>query len=123
MQAHPIDAVIDVDPPGATGASYLRSAILSVRKGGRVALVGGRGDDEIPVSYITLLFRDITIRGSLVYEREHIRGLIKLAETGILKLGQKSGLEIIGPFPIEDFENALEAARNCAAGRLVVVNP
>ncbi|KAK5630203.1 hypothetical protein RRF57_005918 [Xylaria bambusicola] len=38
----PVDAVVDVSPPAATGAPNFAAALSSLRDGGRVAVVGGR---------------------------------------------------------------------------------
>ncbi|KAL7916807.1 GroES-like protein [Trichoderma velutinum] len=119
----PIDAFVDVSPAAATGTSYLASCILSVRKGGRVCLVGGRGDTTLPVPYLFLMFNNITLRGSLMYDAEDVQGLLKLAESGILKLDAEGGLGILASYPLEDYAKALEKAESCSDGKIVVVNP
>lgn len=119
----PIDAFVDMGPAAATGTSYLASCILSVRKGGRVCLMGGRGDTTIPVPYLFMMFNNITLRGSLMYEDEDVTGLIKLAESGILKLNAEGGHGVLGSYPLEDYAKALETAKGCAEGKIVVINP
>ncbi|PNP51257.1 hypothetical protein THARTR1_08161 [Trichoderma harzianum] len=119
----PIDAFVDVGPAAATGTSYLASCILSVRKGGRVCLIGGRGDATLPVPYPFLMFNNITLRGSLMYDDEDVKRLLKLAESGILKLDVEGGLGVLASYPLEDYAKALEKAKSCAKGKIVVVNP
>ncbi|EHK23030.1 uncharacterized protein TRIVIDRAFT_29757 [Trichoderma virens Gv29-8] len=119
----PIDAFVDVGPAAATGTSYLSSCILSVRKGGRVCLMGGRGDTVLPIPYLFMMFNNITVRGSLMYDAEHVRGVIQLAESGILKLGAESGLGILATYSLRDYANALERAKSCSEGNIVVVKP
>ncbi|KAH8802601.1 chaperonin 10-like protein [Xylogone sp. PMI_703] len=119
----PIDVFVDVSSAAATDAPYLGSCIASVRKGGRVCFLGGRGDTTIPIPYLAVMLNEITIRGSLMYDPEHVRGLIQLAESGVLKLGAEGGFEVMGPYPIEEYTEALEQARKCSVGKIVVVNP
>ena len=45
-----------------------------------------------------------------MYEREDIKGLIKLAESGVLKLGKEAGQEIFGSFKLEKAEKATNIA-------------
>lgn len=117
-----IDAFVDVAPAAATGASYLNSAILAVRKGGRVCLMGGRGDATLPAPYLAMMFNDITIRGSCMFEAEHVRGLIQMAEAGILKLNGEGGFEVLASYPFDKYAEALEKGKNLSAGKIVVVN-
>ncbi|KAL6691203.1 hypothetical protein J3F84DRAFT_387097 [Trichoderma pleuroticola] len=119
----PIDGFVDVGPAAATGTSYLASCILCVRKGGRVCLMGGRGDTTLPVPYPFLMFQNITLRGSLMYDDEDVKGLLKLAESGILKLNVEGGLGVLASYLLEVYAKALEKAKSCAEGKIVVVNP
>jgi NADPH:quinone reductase-like Zn-dependent oxidoreductase len=119
----PIDAFVDVSPGAASESSYLSSCMLSVREGGRISLIGGRTDSTLPIPYLALMFNNITIRGSYMYDQEHVRGIIKLAESGVLKLGANGGFEVLGPFPLDEYTDALGEAENCAAGKVVAVSP
>ncbi len=119
----PVDAFVDVGPTAATGAACLGPCLLSVRKAGRLCLIGGRRDPTLPVPYTALMFNDITIRGSLMYDPEHVRGLIQMAESGILKLGEEGGLEVLASYPLEKYAEALEHAKSSSAGKIVSVNP
>jgi threonine dehydrogenase-like Zn-dependent dehydrogenase len=47
-----------------------------------------------------------------MYEREDVRGIIKLVEAGVLKLGKSAGQEVVGQFPLEEWQKAFEAAAN-----------
>ncbi|PTB36256.1 hypothetical protein M441DRAFT_31393 [Trichoderma asperellum CBS 433.97] len=117
-----IDAFVDLGPSAATGSTYLGSAILSVRKGGRVCLLGGRADAALPAPYLAVMFNDITIRGSCMFEAEHVRGLIKMVEAGILKLNGEGGFEVLASYPFEAYAEALERGRDISVGKIVVVN-
>ncbi|EFY92350.1 hypothetical protein J3458_000965 [Metarhizium acridum] len=124
IAAHgPVDAVVDFSPPGATASEFLGQAILSLRRYGRVCLMGGRGDAALPVPYGFMVFKDLTIRGSWMYEREHVRALIKMAESGVLKLGKAAGLEVIASYPLEKMDEALDKGLEAGASELVVIGP
>jgi hypothetical protein len=43
------------------------------------------GPKDIAVPYVMAVLNNLTIRGQYMYEREDARGLIKLAEAGLLK--------------------------------------
>ncbi|RFU82150.1 alcohol dehydrogenase [Trichoderma arundinaceum] len=117
-----IDAFVDLGPWAATGSSYLGSAIQAVRKGGRVCLLGGRADATLPAPYLAMMFNDITIRGSYMFEGEHVRALIRMTEAGILKLNGGGGFEVLASYPFEKYAEALERGRSLSAGKIVVVN-
>jgi D-arabinose 1-dehydrogenase-like Zn-dependent alcohol dehydrogenase len=117
-----IDAFVDVGPSAATAATYLNTAMLSVRKGGRICLLGARGDAALPIPYLAMMFNDIMIRGSCMFEAEHVRGLIKMAEAGVLKLDAQGGFEVLASYPLEKYSQALERGREISAGKIVVVN-
>jgi hypothetical protein len=46
-----------------------------------------------------------------MYEREDARGIIKLAEAGVLKLRKSAGHNVIGQFSFEEWEKAVETAK------------
>ncbi len=71
--------------------------------------------------YVVATLNNITIKGKYRYEREDVRGLIKLAESGPLKLGKSAGHEIVGQFRLEEWEKVFKtAAENPATGKAVV---
>ena len=72
--------------------------------------MGGRADAVIPVNYATMVFKNLTIRGSFMYEREDVKGLIKLAESGRLAIGAIGGFPILAKIPLERYEEALTEA-------------
>ncbi|KAI1161708.1 alcohol dehydrogenase [Nemania serpens] len=109
----PVDAVVDVSPPAATGAPNFAVALSVLRFGGRVTLVGGRGDKTLPISYANVVLKSLTIKGSYMYWREDVEGLIRLAEAGLLKLGKKAGHEVHGTYSLDEYRTAIdEAAQN-----------
>ncbi|SPQ24269.1 5b8e800e-8472-4394-ad96-587a785498e3 [Thermothielavioides terrestris] len=80
------DAVLDLSPPMAKGSSHLTSCILSLRHSGRVSLMGGIGEAELPLFFIVR--NDITLKGKLMYDYA----------------------DIAGTFPLEQWEEAFDAA-------------
>ncbi|KAI0453553.1 alcohol dehydrogenase [Xylaria acuta] len=120
----PVDAVIDVSPPAATGATNLAAAISVLRNNGRVALVGGRGDKTLPIPYFKALVNNWTIKGSYMYAREDLEGVVRLAEAGLMKLGKRAGHVIQGVYGLDDFLAAIDKAVEMAGpGSLVYIKP
>lgn len=71
-----------------------------------------------------MIVKSLTLKAQYMYDWEDANGLIKLAERGVLKLGKKAGVQIVGQYKLEDWEKALEhAAENGAWGQEVVFRP
>jgi D-arabinose 1-dehydrogenase-like Zn-dependent alcohol dehydrogenase len=118
-----IDAYIDISPGVASDSTHVRSCIMAVKPYGRVSLMGVIHKD-IAVPYVVAVLKNLTIRGQYMYEREDARGIIKLAETGVLKLGKSGGHELVAEYPLEEFDKALETAKNNPeAGKVVLFTP
>ena len=100
------DAYLDLSPPAAGASTHLRSAIVSLRKGGRVSLMGGLMDD---ISFPTreILFNDIALKGQWMYDAATVRDMIKLVESGVLDLTQ---VKVAGKFRLEEWEQAFDVA-------------
>lgn len=106
----PVDVVLDILPPAAS-AQQVMAALLSVRPGGRVALMGGVGTSgagELPLPYSWLMRNDVTLRGQWMYPRSAVPRLIALARSGLIDLG---GYDIT-QFPLM---NVREAVAHAAA--------
>ncbi|KAK1753153.1 hypothetical protein QBC47DRAFT_387883 [Echria macrotheca] len=110
-----VDVFAEISPPAAVGSTHIESCMSAVRQYGRICLMGGRMDPKVPISMLELVFKNITIRGSYMYEREHVKGLIKLAESGALKLGKAAGMPVLGEFPLENFEAGLDMVEKHSA--------
>lgn len=115
----PIDVYFDISPPAASESTHLRSGILSVRHGGRVSLMGGiRGDVAVPLGYV--MHANMTIKGKWMYEREDILKLIRLVESGRLRVDDGN----VKKYALEQWEEAFEmAASEAGPGRLVALVP
>ena len=114
----PIDAALDILPPGASPAPT-RAAALSLREFGRLALMGGQQDD-IALPYGWLMRNSITLRGQFMYPRHANSSLIALVRAGLVDLGVFE----IASFPLADFDAALErAAANAGAFKTTALCP
>jgi len=104
-----IDAVFDIAPPEAAQSTHLKSCIMAVKRSGRVSLMGGIYDDVL-IPYHLLVHKDVTLKGKWMYGREEIKALIRMVETGVLKIGNLSCAKIVGEFGFEDWQKALDTA-------------
>ena len=119
----PVDAYIDLSPPSASESTHIRSCFPALRKYGRACLMSIISHD-VAVPYTLLTWNSLTIKGQFMYERDDARLLIKMAETGVLKLGKEGGIEVVGRFKLEEAEEAFAVAmKNPEVGKLVVIVP
>ncbi|EED16364.1 conserved hypothetical protein [Talaromyces stipitatus ATCC 10500] len=101
----PVDVYFDISPPMAAESTHLRSGLLSVRHGDRVSLMGGiKGDVAIPLGYV--MHGNMTIKGKWMYEREDVLKLIKMVESGRLRLD--GGSSSVKRYGLEQWEEAFE---------------
>ncbi|MDR3497892.1 MAG: zinc-binding alcohol dehydrogenase family protein [Parvibaculum sp.] len=88
--AGPIDCVLDLLPPMATPAQ-VRAAVLAVRPGGRVVLMGGvgmAGGGDLALPYAWMMRNNITVRGQWLCPRDAVPRMIGLVRSGLLDPGQ-----------------------------------
>lgn len=105
----PIGAVLELSPPASAQSTHIQSAILALRHGGRVSLMGGITENySMPIR--TIMRKDITLKGKWMYERVDILSFIRLVESGVLNVGAKVGLSIVGEYTLSDWEEALDKA-------------
>ncbi|KAF4629535.1 hypothetical protein G7Y89_g8615 [Cudoniella acicularis] len=119
-----IDAYIDISPPFANESTHVRTCMMALKRyNARVSLMGFIQKD-IPLPYMMAVGKNITIVGKYMYEREDVRALIRLTETGLLKLGKSGGREILAKFTLDDFEKAFELAQQTNdASKIVLIEP
>ncbi|RFU26347.1 hypothetical protein B7463_g9991, partial [Scytalidium lignicola] len=116
----PIDAFLDISPHVANDSSHIRSCFMALKPYRRASLMRVITKD-IAIPYMVATLNNITIRGQYMYEREDARGIIKLVESGALKLGKAAGHDIVRTFKYEDWEKAVETSSNSpGAGKIVV---
>ena len=102
----PIDVVMDFTPMGTENPLYLRSGIAALATNGRAVLMGFAYGD-LAANYSALVIKNLTIKGKYMYEREDITGVVKLVESGLLKLGKQAGQQLLAQYKFEDFEKAI----------------
>jgi alcohol dehydrogenase len=114
----PIDRVLDILPL-LPDAAPVRSAAMSVRANGSVALMGGLGVDvALPCRW--LMRNNITIRGQWMYPRDAVPRFIALLRSGLLPLDHVDVTE----FPLAGINEAIaHAAAHAGAFRLTVLRP
>lgn len=100
-----IDAFLDLSPPEAANSTHFQTCMLSLRKGGRVSLMGGL-NNELTIPVKAVVSRDLKIMGKWMYERQDVRDMIKMIEIGVLRLGGK----VVEKFGLEDWEKAFDRA-------------
>ena len=105
--------------PREASASQVQAAVLALRPGGRVVLMGGVRSD-LPLNYNWLMHNDITLRGKWMYEREAIPRMIQMVRAGLIDLGQFDMTE----FALDDANEAVaHAAANAGPRQLTVLRP
>jgi alcohol dehydrogenase len=117
----PIDFVLDFLPREAT-AAQARAAILSVRLGGRVMLMGGlRGaEGNLGLNYNWLMHNEVTLRGVWMYRRDAIPRMVQIVRAGLIDLGQFE----LSEFALDKANEAVaHAAANAGPRQLTVIRP
>ncbi|KAI1364886.1 GroES-like protein [Xylaria arbuscula] len=120
----PADAFIDCTPHTVVSEpSHFRSALLSLRKRGRVGLMGGMAS-SVSLPYFLMILNSLEVKGKWMYTPAEIRRIVKMIEVGTLKIGQAAGHEVRGRFKLEEYEKAFETAdQNAGWGTLVLFTP
>ena len=119
-----VDAVIDISPAQATGSNNIAAAASVLRRYGRISLMGACHDQAIPIPYMAAVAKSLTIYPQFMYRREDQRGIIKLAESGLLKLGEKGGHNIVATYGLDELDAALDkAVETSSPGNMVILKP
>ena len=118
------DAFLDFSPPAAAKSTHIASAMAALKPFGRACFMGGiYGNVEI--SYFSLMLKNLSIQGRLMYSRHMVVRLIKMIEKGNLKLGEEAtGMRTMGKFGLDRIDEAIEmAAREKGWGKQVLLMP
>ncbi|KAK4504593.1 hypothetical protein PRZ48_005509 [Zasmidium cellare] len=119
----PIDAFLDIGPPGAAKSTHIKSSILATGQGARISLMGGYLED-IPIPHVDIMGANKKLFGKMMYERADVERLFKMIEAGTLKIGRAGGVEVVGKHKLEGWRDAWEdAARHSTFGQQVVIAP
>lgn len=117
------DAYIDFSPASAASSTHIVAAIAALRSFGKCALMGGISD-LISIPYGLIMFKSLRLQGRYMYDRAHISQLIQMIEAGNLKLGAAAGIKNLGPYSLDQIDDALKAAGDAASwGSQVVLTP
>ncbi|KIX04170.1 uncharacterized protein Z518_07724 [Rhinocladiella mackenziei CBS 650.93] len=116
QQLGPIDKFLDFSPAAAATSTHIISCLMALRKGGRACFQGGiTGPVQIP--YPVVMFNDLKICGKFMYEREGVRKIISLVESGRLKFE----IPDMRVFELEKWEDGFKAAEERGGWRELVV--
>lgn len=117
-----IDCVFDFLPPSAS-AEAVRTAIMTVRTGGRIMLMGGvgtAGGADLALPYAWLMLNNIELRGQWMYAREVAPRLIGLIRAGLLDLHQFT----FAAFGLDAANDALaHAAAHAGPFQMTLITP
>ncbi|KAK1456026.1 hypothetical protein CCUS01_10205 [Colletotrichum cuscutae] len=116
------DAFWDMSPATAVSSTHFKSCLEALRIGARVSLSGGAPLD-VNFSYVDILFRALTVKGTMMSSPEQTRRLIKLVESGILPLGDRVGMGPVRAFALEAWEEAWDAADQRREPGEIVITP
>ena len=103
------DVFFDISPPAAWESTHLKAAICALRHSGRVSLMGGQQQD-VKIPYVRIMHWNLQLKGKWMYERSDVDELIKMVETGILKLQDGEGMKCKGIFGLDEWEKASDVA-------------
>lgn len=120
----PADVFLDLSPPAATGSSLITACATALRTEGRIVLMGGRGDPNLPFPWPLVLRKQLTIKGGFMYKREDVEYMAKLLHSGRVKTTKEQGFNIAGSFKLEEWEKASETSIKTAGfGQTTIFAP
>jgi alcohol dehydrogenase len=103
---------------GAAEPSSTLAALNSLRRGGRLVLMGSMTVD-LPVSYMQLMINSLEIIGNFMYPASAYRRVLALVRSGALEIST------INPkvFPLTELAAAMDAAASAGSLECVVMKP
>lgn len=106
-----VDVFFDISPPEAVKSPHFKAAILSLRHGGRVSLMGGQRED-VSIPHVFVMHFNLKLQGKWMYERQDVRDLMRLIETGGLRLGKGTAMSSADSkaFKLHDWQQAFDYA-------------
>ncbi len=103
---------------GAQDSDATLAALKSLRRGGRLVLMGSMGV-PLPVSYLEVMLNDLEILGQFMYPQDTFMRLIDLARAGLLDINAIRTRS----FPLGALPGAMEAAPTAGGLQCIVVEP
>ncbi|TDZ36152.1 L-threonine 3-dehydrogenase [Colletotrichum trifolii] len=116
------DAFWDMSPSAAATSTHFKSCLNALGHGSRVSLVG-RVLSGVDFSYMDILGRGLTIKGTWMSTPEQTQRLIKMAEIGLLPLDEAAGMGPVNKFRLEQFEEALDMATHRTEPGEIIIAP
>ncbi|KAK1749344.1 NAD(P)-binding protein [Echria macrotheca] len=104
-----VDVYFDMSPPSASQSPHIKAGIAALRPKGRMSLMGGAAGD-VGFPYYQIMVKGLTLQGSWMFTPSQIDDVIRLVETGRLKLGKVAGVECLGVFELDEWEKAFQVA-------------
>lgn len=117
-----VDVFFDISPPSAPNSSHFRAAILALNHSGRVSLMGGQLTDVgIPLQKI--MRENITLRGTWMYSPKQIKEVIKMVESGLVKLKDGESMQCRGTYGLDAWKEAFDKAAEVGGTGYVLLRP
>jgi alcohol dehydrogenase len=108
-----LDIVGNAQDPSAT-----LTALHSLRRGGRLMLMGSMGV-PLPISYLEVMLNNLEVMGQFMYPRDVFRRLGDLTRSGLLDINAIRTRS----FPLDALSGAMEAAATAGGLECIVVKP
>jgi alcohol dehydrogenase len=103
---------------GAQDPSATLAALKSLRRGGRLVLMGSM-TVPLPISYLDVMLNNLEILGQFMYPQDTFTRLVDLARAGLLDLRAIR----VRAFPMEALPAAMEAAATADSLECAVITP
>lgn len=118
-----VDVYFDMSPPKASRSPHIKAGILALRPKGRMSLMGGAAGD-VAFPYYQIMVKGLRLQGSWMFTPQQVDEVIRLVETGRLKLGEEAGIKCLGVYEMEEWEEAFRVAGDEGrAGRFALFAP
>jgi len=92
------------------------------KQGGQIGLMG-TAFDGVSFDYLDIMAKGLTIRGLWMSTREQTVRLLAMAESGLLPLGEKAGHGPVLSFKLDEWKQALEAAKERIEPGEIIITP
>jgi alcohol dehydrogenase len=102
----------------AQDANATLAALKSLRRGGRLVLMGSM-TVPLPISYLEVMLNNLEIVGQFMYPQNTFMRLVDLARAGLLDIHAIQTRS----FPLETLPSAMEAAATAGGLECIVVEP
>jgi alcohol dehydrogenase len=103
---------------GAQDPNATLAALKSLRRGGRLVLMGSMGV-PLPISYLEVMLNNLEILGTFMYPQDTFMRLTDLARAGLLDINAIRTRS----FPLDALPSAMEAAATAGGLECIVVEP